>query len=136
MTFINRLEGVRQVGQGQWVAKCPSHEDRSPSLSIKETGDGTILLHCFAGCSAHDVVISVGLNLSDLFPQPLTPNTKPYKMRPNYKGMWLLAMQAFYVIFVATEDVALGRTISESDLVSVRKARARIGEVMEVLGDE
>jgi DNA primase len=52
----------------KWKAVCPAHEDRSPSLSIAQTDDGTILLHCFAGCGAGDVMAAIGLSLSDLFP--------------------------------------------------------------------
>jgi hypothetical protein len=44
------LEGVRR-GAGGWVARCPAHDDHSPSLSIGSGQDGRILLHCFRGCS-------------------------------------------------------------------------------------
>lgn len=47
---LSRLEGVRRSGSG-WVALCPCHEDREPSLSIGEGDDGRLLLKCFAGCS-------------------------------------------------------------------------------------
>lgn len=41
--------------KGRWhgrsgMARCPAHDDRSPSLSISETRDGRILVKCFAGC--------------------------------------------------------------------------------------
>jgi DNA primase len=48
--LLDRLEGVRACGPGRWVARCPAHEDRSPSLSIRKKDDGTTLLHCFSGC--------------------------------------------------------------------------------------
>jgi DNA primase len=53
-------------GARSWYAKCPAHDDKSPSLSIRETGD-TILIHCFAGCSAEDVLAAVGLSFRDLY---------------------------------------------------------------------
>lgn len=46
--------GGRRSGRG-WVAKCPAHQDRSPSLSIKET-DGKLLVHCFGGCTQSAVI--------------------------------------------------------------------------------
>lgn len=67
-TLLQRLESVRRAGNG-WTAKCPSHQDRTASLSINETTDGKVLIHCFAGCSAHDVLDSLGLELADLFPE-------------------------------------------------------------------
>lgn len=70
--FLSRLEGVRRSGPGRWLAKCPAHDDRSPSLSIREADDGRTLITCFAGCDAGAVAGSVGLTLRDLFPNGST----------------------------------------------------------------
>ena len=66
--LLEKLKKVSPKGKGQWMACCPAHEDRSPSLAIKENHDGRILLKCFAGCGAADVMQAVGMTLSDLFP--------------------------------------------------------------------
>ena len=58
---------VREAGSG-WIAQCPSHDDRNPSLSIGEGDDGKVLVNCFAGCEAEDIVLAVGLKMSDLMP--------------------------------------------------------------------
>jgi putative DNA primase/helicase len=47
--------GGRTAGGG-WVARCPAHEDSKPSLSIRKTGEGKILVHCFAGCDQRRVI--------------------------------------------------------------------------------
>jgi hypothetical protein len=47
--------GGRRIGSNSYVACCPAHEDRSPSLSLTDTGDGLTLWHCHAGCSQRDV---------------------------------------------------------------------------------
>jgi putative DNA primase/helicase len=67
--FIDRvhLEGVRKQGGG-YLARCPAHEDRIPSLSIGEGDDGRVLLHCWAGCETRDVVAALRLTWRDLFP--------------------------------------------------------------------
>lgn len=62
------LEHVRPNGRGQWKARCPAHDDRNPSLSVKEGDDGGVLLHCFAACDAGDVVAAMGLKFGDLVP--------------------------------------------------------------------
>jgi len=67
--LLSKLEGVKRTGTGRWLAKCPAHADRMASLSLREIDDGRTLCHCFAGCSVHEVVASVGLEVSDLFPQ-------------------------------------------------------------------
>jgi hypothetical protein len=33
------------------LVRCPAHEDNTESLSIRQTLDGKVLIHCFAGCS-------------------------------------------------------------------------------------
>ena len=49
--------GGHRVGT-RWIARCPAHEDRSPSLSISER-DGRILAHCFAGCPQAAVICAL-----------------------------------------------------------------------------
>jgi hypothetical protein len=63
--FVDRLKGVRRRGSG-WMARCPAHDDRHPSLSVKEN-NGHILVHCFAGCTVDTIVAALGLELQDLF---------------------------------------------------------------------
>ena len=57
----------RPVGAGRWIARCPAHADRAPSLRISEGRDGRVLLHCFAGCSLQAVVRAGGLTIRTLF---------------------------------------------------------------------
>ena len=64
-TLIDRLEGVKASGPDKWMAKCPAHADRGPSLSVRDKGE-KLLIHCFAGCQPLDVVHAVGLELHDL----------------------------------------------------------------------
>ena len=65
---LSRLQGVKRSGTG-YVALCPAHNDRHPSLSIDELSDGRVLLHCWAGCDTESIVSAIGLTMSDLFPQ-------------------------------------------------------------------
>lgn len=52
-----------------YITRCSSHEDRHPSLSIKQADDGRTLLHCFRGCSKQELCTSIGITLKDLFTQ-------------------------------------------------------------------
>ena len=73
--ILPRLHGVRRCGSG-WIALCPAHRDRSPSLSIAERG-GRILLHCFAGCARAVILAGLGLTSGDLWPaRRITPEEK------------------------------------------------------------
>jgi hypothetical protein len=64
---LSRLKGVRQTPAG-WVALCPTHEDRRPSLAIAKCSDGTVVIECHAGCNPSAVVAALGLTMRDLFP--------------------------------------------------------------------
>lgn len=67
--FLHRLEGVKRANDG-WVARCPSHPDRSPSLQVSEREDGSIGIHCHAGCDTETKVLpAMGLEPKDLFPE-------------------------------------------------------------------
>ncbi len=68
-TLLAQLNGVRETGHGKYVARCPAHDDKSPSLAIKDCGDGRVLLHCFAGCETEDVLNAIGLTFSDVMPE-------------------------------------------------------------------
>jgi hypothetical protein len=52
------LPGGRKSGR-HWITCCPAHEDRKPSLSIREADDGRILVHCHAGCTQESVIAAL-----------------------------------------------------------------------------
>src|SRR5262249_42770484 len=52
---------------GGWQSRCPSHDDRTPSLSMGEGEDGGALVKCHAGCTLDRVLAPLGLAASDLF---------------------------------------------------------------------
>jgi hypothetical protein len=61
-----RGKGLRSTPRG-WQARCPAHDDRTPSLSIAQGNDGRALVHCHAGCRIEQIVAALSLTLSDLF---------------------------------------------------------------------
>jgi putative DNA primase/helicase len=68
-TLLERLEGVRG-NRPKWIARCAAHDDQHPSLSITETPDGDVLVHCHAGCKVEDVLSAVGMTTAELFAEP------------------------------------------------------------------
>lgn len=76
--LLSKLDKVKG-GNGKWMACCPAHGDKSPSLGIKQAKD-RILINCFAGCGATEVLDSIGLDYSALYPEER--NSKP---RPRLK---------------------------------------------------
>lgn len=73
-----------------WIAKCPSHDDKTPSLSIREGQDGKILIKCHAGCTIEKICSDMQIKVSDLFntplplPQPTTVSQRKIIATYNY----------------------------------------------------
>lgn len=70
--FLERFDGVQKSG-GQWVARCPAHDDRKQSVSIG-SDDDKIKLCCHAGCPTESILSTLQLSFSDLFFKPLNGN--------------------------------------------------------------
>lgn len=131
---LSRLDKVRQRQSHQYSAQCPAHPDKGPSLSIRETPEGSVLLHCFAGCEVQAVVGALGLEMTDLFPPRVKTGREPSRLQKVLtagQALELLAFEALVVSIVAT-DSASGKTISPEDAQRVRIAAGRIAAVREV----
>lgn len=89
--------GGRSTGKGKWQACCPSHNDKHPSLSIKETPEGTILVHCRSGCRQDQVIGS--LQEKGLWPK------KTSRWAEAHPGLtWEQVEHAKMVLFIARCD--------------------------------
>lgn len=64
--ILAKLNGMAATGAECWSARCPAHDDRNASLSIKHDGDKT-LIYCHAGCSTDEVCQALGITLADLY---------------------------------------------------------------------
>ncbi len=66
--FLSYLKNVKRVRENEYMALCPAHNDKKPSLSVGlSENKKQILLHCYAGCSAEDILNAVGLKKKDLY---------------------------------------------------------------------
>lgn len=83
---INEIVSIfdAKPSKGGFIAHCPSHDDKTPSLSISEGTDGKILMKCFAGCSVEKICADMRINLSDLFVKPLPP---PESVAPTQRKL-------------------------------------------------
>lgn len=80
---MNRLQGVERRGDGVYQCKCPTHNDKKPSLTVTDRPD-KILLYCHAGCSTHAIVNELGLKMTDLYKGEKPPETWQQDIE-NYK---------------------------------------------------
>ncbi len=67
--ILSRLEKVKGNGT-KYRTKCPvrDHSSGDNTLSLLFPDDGRVLIHCHAGCEALEVIQSIGLSMTDLFP--------------------------------------------------------------------
>lgn len=77
--LLDRLEGVKPAGDDKWVALCPAHPDREPSLSITIGKDQRAVMKCHRGCEVAAIVVALGITMGDLFvDRPETTNGKAH----------------------------------------------------------
>ena len=130
-SLLEKLDSVRKTGSGRWVARCPGHEDNSPSLSLRELDDGRALIHCFAGCSVEEVLGSVGLDFDALYPERLS-ESKPIR-RPFSSADALRCITGEAVLVaLAASDLAQGKPLSEDLRVRLVTAAGRINHALDV----
>lgn len=124
--FVSRLEKARRTGRGTWIARCPAHEDKSPSLTVAEKEDGRILLHCFAGCGVDAITSAVGVDMHDLFP-PRAIEHAPRERRPFPAADVLAALaDEADVLCVVLNDSDWGKPLPKVDIERAQLAIERI----------
>ena len=124
--LLTQLHKVRQTGHGRWIACCPSHNDKSPSLTIRD--DGVILLKCFAGCSAYEIVSAVGMEMSDLFPEQREYSKQNISKNPFPAADVLRCIQMEVLIVAVTAcNIVKDTLLSDKEKNRLLIAAARIG---------
>ena len=63
---LRYFDGVKRCSEGQYMARCPCHDDKKQSLSIGR-GQKGVVLKCQAGCDTREIIARVGLKPADLF---------------------------------------------------------------------
>lgn len=72
---LRYFDGVKRCSEGQYMARCPCHDDKKQSLSIGRGKKG-VVLKCQAGCDTRDIIARVGLKPRDLFYEQEKPQEK------------------------------------------------------------
>lgn len=134
--LLSRLEKVKKQGSG-FVACCPAHQDKSPSMSITEADDGRVLIHCFAGCSTADVLAAIGLEMKDLFPDSGLSRdqkktyftTKKRRMYREILGLERTAMQ------IANNRLSRGEVLSPENQQRYQLAVSRVKKLEGLLNE-
>lgn len=129
--FLSRLKKVRKSGPGEWLACCPAHDDRSPSLGVKQGDDGRILVKCFALCSFEDICGAAGVRPSDMMPESVRMNGENLPRMP-FSPLTCMKAMAFnaQILCIIAEDIAAGREVPRADIETAYKIRQELEEVI------
>ncbi|MGJ7514429.1 VapE domain-containing protein [Pseudomonas baetica] len=129
--FLSRLQRVSLKGNGQWTACCPAHPDRSPSLSIKETDAGDLLVHCFGGCETSEVMSAAGMTTRDLFASAMTADKRMEYRREKLEREYQHERIVQEIGLAAAEN----GLITEADAKRLEQAKLRVAEINRELSD-
>jgi hypothetical protein len=131
--LLARLDGVKATGAGRWIARCPSHEDRSPSLAVAERDDGAVLIHCHAGCSVHEVTSALHMELHELFPPRERDRDNRPRARPliPHRDILQCLMDEAVLVATAAGNIAQGVDLTDEDRARLMVAAGRINNALE-----
>lgn len=126
--IVSRLSKVKKTGPNNWLACCPAHDDRSPSMTLHAADDGRILVHCHSGCSFSEIVEAVGLGWEPWFPpKPVESDSLPRIRRPYPAGDVLEALATeTLIVTVAACNLKNGIELTEADRERLLLAYERI----------
>lgn len=108
------------------MASCPAHDDRTPSLSLRELEDDFILVNCFAGCEPEDVLAAIGLTYADLYPNHAEHRNRPSRDRVDAVDALSSSAHEGIVVVLLAEDMANGKHLSDADSARLIEAAARL----------
>jgi len=128
-TILSRLDKVRQTGPNRWTARCPAHDDKGPSLSLRDDA-GKVLLHCFAGCDPIAVLDAIGVSFDELFPEPLKHEPSNRKPIPARDILECIALES-KIVFMTGKDILADKPIHAFDWERLKIAVSRIDAAWE-----
>ncbi len=125
--FVSRLNRATG-GPVQWTACCPAHEDKSPSLSVRDAGD-KILFHCFAGCSGEDILGALKLEWRDVHVGDRWEVAKRGAAGAAHLRVPEQESLDRSVLALAASAMRNGETLNAEDTARVYLARRRMQEI-------
>ena len=131
--LLSRLEKVKRTGSETWIARCPAHDDRQPSMAIRETGDGLVLVHCFGGCDFAAILSVVGMDVGELFPGQSVQNSKPLRYKFSSRDVLECVANEALIVAIVANAIADGRFIPAVDVDRCRIANLRIHEAIDAI---
>lgn len=125
--ILSRLEKVRRTGPNNWLACCPAHEDKNPSLTLHASDTGKIVARCHAECGIDAIVEAVGLGWEPWFPPKQKGDFSPPIRRPFPAADVLRALaDEAEILDIVLRDSDWGLPLAKADIERAKLAIDRI----------
>ena len=132
--FTGRLDKCRFLGEGRWLACCPAHADRSPSLAVfYDSAKDKMLIKCFAECSVDDIVSAVGMTLADLMPERIYDG-KWERPRLNKIELFDKLFHESKIMRCVVEDLLTGKPVNVDSKLRALEACKIISNISDEIG--
>jgi hypothetical protein len=117
--ILSRLKKVKKTGRASWIACCPAHQDKSPSLSVTMT-DNRVLVHCFGGCDYKEVVKAIGVGYGAFMPTSNKSKGGAYDVElvrgiEAYNALQIFKENALIMVFMA-QSMVKKKAMTEVDM--------------------
>jgi len=129
--IAKQLHGKR-AGK-RWQCRCPTglhaHGDRNRSLSVWESEDGWVRLHCFCGCTRDEIISSMGIKIRALALNEFNPNPEWEQRRKDEDRLKLKERQHGLAIMaqaVLPRERNYWRVVERNLAVEIRRLRDTI----------
>lgn len=129
--ILDKLQKVRKMGKDSWICSCPAHQDKSPSMTVRKTATGKILIHCFGGCTPQEILDAIGLKFEDLYPEPLFHYSRPESRKFHPMDVLRALSSESKLVAHYAIDLKNGKPISEYEHERLIVAIGRITEGIE-----
>ena len=118
----------------RWMCRCPCttmhhNGDRNRSLSVWQSDDGWVRVHCFTGCTREDILAALGLKVRDLALNEFKPNAEWEQRRRDEDRLKLLEHQHGLAIMaqaVSPEKRNYWRAVERNIAVKGRALRDKL----------
>jgi len=127
--LLDRLPRVKQLRPNEFISGCPAHgskQGRPVHITVLE-GD-RLLLNPFCGCPTEDVLTSIGLSFSDLYPERLSGGGyEPLHSRISARDLLEVVDHEIAVAVFILNDIITHRKVGADQVDRLIQAAARIG---------
>lgn len=131
--LLSRLDKVEKLSPGahqaRYKACCPAHADKNPSLSVTLAQSGAILIKCWSGCSAHDVVNAVGMEMTQLFPDTNRHHSPPVRRAFSADQAAKVIAEDSMILATTIAKIRNGERVTQEEIDAVLDIQVRANTI-------